>query len=224
MLIRPRILALAIALAACAPAGLAQEPQDETPSLTTEDVKGPEPVVRPTPGVGGAQGATAPGVDELWHEVYKGLSRQGMPDADLVALRAVIDGGGELGLALRFDVDADGRIENFAVRRPTGIGWIDRKISAEAAGNQLGRDVAGFRDVDVDLGVSRGRVHARASLVAPTVEKATEIEQAVRMLAASGVGLPHGPAVPGITVSRSGAGLSLSLDVSLDEIMRGRAR
>jgi hypothetical protein len=222
MLNRPRILVLALALAAFAPAGLAQDPQDETPSLTTEDVKGPEPAVRSNAGDPAPRRAGAPTVDELWHEVYKSLSREGMPDADLAQMRSIIDGGGEVSLAVRFDVDAAGRIENFALQRQSGIGWIDRKIAAEASGNRLGPDVANFRDVAVDIGVSRGRLRATASLVAPTVEKATEIEELVHMLTTSG--MPHTAAIPGITVSRTGASLDLSIDLWFEELMRGRAR
>lgn len=218
MLNRPRILVLAVVLAAFAPAGFAQDPYDETPSLTTEDVKGPEPIARPRSDGPGATGTT---VDELWREVYKGLAREGMPDADLVRLRATIDGGGEVSMAVRFDVGAEGRIENFALRRPTGIGWIDRKIAGDAQGNLLGRDAANIRDVVVDFAVSRGRLRVAASLVAPTVEKATEIEQVVRMFSTTGG--PHTPAIPGITVSRAGVGLNLSIDLSFDELLQRRA-
>jgi hypothetical protein len=222
MLNRPRLLVLTLALATFAPSGLAQEAQEETPSLTTEDVRGPEPIVTPTEGgpVAIATGAPMPTIEHAWDEIYRALAKEGMPAADVEQLRSLIDGGGELSLAVHFDVNAAGRIENFSVRRSTGIEWIDRRVEAEAPTNSLGPDVANYRDVDVDLGVSRGRVRMSASLTAPTVAKAEAVEQFMHMLSASGG--PNAPGVPGITISRSGASLSVSLDMSFEDLMRRR--
>ena len=225
MRIRVGIAIFALFVASTAPANAAQEPQDETPSLTTEDVRGPDPIVSPAPPTvlsrpAGGTSTGAPSLDEVWGMIYQGLAREGMPAGDVEQFRSMIEGGGEIGFAVRFDVDEGGMVRNLTVTRWSGIAWLDRQwnqrdVEAQMTSRPIGRELANFRDITLDVGVGKDRFRLSGSATAPSEEKAIEAE---RQLRSQSAGAGFGMNAPGITVSRTGHMLSASVDVSFSQL------
>jgi hypothetical protein len=189
---------------------------DETPTLTNDDVPS-----SPSTNLGSATGA--PSLDAMWEEAYKGMERSGATAADIAQVRSVIDGGGEIGFAVRFDVGPDGRIANFVTERRSGITSVDREVGKSADGQMLGAQAANFRDIRIDLGVTKTHVRLNASATAPTVEKAAELERELaqaRSNASSNAAASS--LLSGISLTRQGATLLLTANLSLAELIRGR--
>jgi hypothetical protein len=219
------IVLIAILTAVAAPAAAAQEPREETPSLTTEDVRGPDPIVSPAPPTvlsrpGGRTSTGAPSLDEVWGMIYQGLAREGMPAGDVEQFRSTIEGGGEIGFGVRFDIDEGGMVRNLTVTRWSGIAWLDRQwnqrdVEAQITSRPIGRELASFRDVTLDVGVGKDRFRLSGSATAPSEEKAIEAE---RQLRSQSAGAGFGMNAPGVTVSRTGHMLSASVDVSFSQL------
>lgn len=213
MKLRLALAALAFAFA-CAGATRAQEPQqpveDDTPTMTSDDVA-PPPSSATSNGVGAVAGGLGsfPGYLEGF---YAGLASQGATAADIAAVRTRIDGGGEVALGVRFDVTSDGRVVNQTVDVRTGLSSIDasfaRSIAKDPGQLEL---LAGFKGVRISVGFSAHTMRVRASGMAPTVGRATELESVWSQARASATADGKD-----VRLVRNGPSLSLEVTVPID--------
>ena len=194
--------------------------QDETPTLTTEDVAPSVPSAASS--VVPSMGAP-PSLDAMWEQAYASMARTGASEDDVARFRARIESGGEVGFTVRFDVGPDGRIANFVTERATGLASLDRSLDRGAEGESLGPKFAGFHDVRIDVGVTKTRLRLNATATAPTAESAAEIEREMQEFRAqaSASGAPAS-LLSNVSLTRQGATIHLSVGLSLAEILQRR--
>jgi hypothetical protein len=172
-------LPLALLTAVCAPASRAQQ---DAPSFSNDDVA-PPPIVAPADPAPAATPAEMTAMaGGLRAGVLDGILEALPPDA--APLRDRIRAGGEVGLAVRFNVSPAGRPEQVVLERGTGVPAVDRKILESFTkdftpprGAPTADVLAGCNNYRVELALSRARLLADISLDAASPARAAELEE-----------------------------------------------
>jgi hypothetical protein len=204
---RATILLFALALsAATATAQQPQSPQtDDTPTLTNDDVAPSRSAT-----VLSREGSAA--ADRYLQSFYDELSRKGATADEISKLRSHIDSGGEVAVAIRFDVDSNGHIVNLAEDGSSGFAAIDRMVPGEMRNAGTIEPLAGFSAVRIEVAFSKVKLRVHAMGTAPTEEQAVQLESLGRTLKEaqrSGQSNPFADAV----LARNGPTLTLSFEI-----------